>query len=397
MKYLCILGGGAVRGFSYIGAHKALLECGVEAIAFAGSSVGAIFSAFWAVGIPADEIEDFFLEVNFELFKDINILFGPDFAISKGGVFLDWLREHIERYYYKDNYVKGKNLPVCFKDLEKELIIIASDLTNCEPFVFSKSTTPDFEIAQAVRISASLPGLLKPVHYEEKLLSDGDLMKCMPLWRICENLYAEDTRVLEFRLEGIKRKNTVKSMADYFNTIYSCMTNYSTEFIMDMYNAKDKFDYIKIDTKDLLLVNFNITKDQKRELIQIGYDATVDFFENILPQKKLTVLAEYTKIYDYLELVRTHLLDKKILRAKMTFYEMFITLCNAKRVMDSAFYDEIMEFKTLFIDNLDKNFWQHEVLKNRNLIMTHLLLLIHKFEVKCRELAEYSSACQLRT
>ena len=45
-KYLCILGGGAVRGFSYIGAYRALLEMNIEIISLAGSSVGAVFGAF---------------------------------------------------------------------------------------------------------------------------------------------------------------------------------------------------------------------------------------------------------------------------------------------------------------------------------------------------------------
>ena len=35
----------------------------------------------------------------------------------------------------------------------------------------------------------------------------------------------------------------------------------------DDYSQKDKFDYIKIDTKDLLLVNFNINSETKKELV----------------------------------------------------------------------------------------------------------------------------------
>ena len=32
------------------------------------------------------------------------------------------------------------------KDLEKDLMIIATDLTNSVPFVFSKETTPDYQV-----------------------------------------------------------------------------------------------------------------------------------------------------------------------------------------------------------------------------------------------------------
>ncbi len=37
------------------------------------------------------------MHVNFELFRDIHFGFGKDFAISKGAIFLDWLRELIEK------------------------------------------------------------------------------------------------------------------------------------------------------------------------------------------------------------------------------------------------------------------------------------------------------------
>ena len=389
LKYLCIFGGGAVRGFSYLGAYRALVECEIDTVALAGSSVGAVFSAFWAVGIPPRQIEKFFLDVNFELFKDINFLSGPEFAISKGGVFLDWLRENIELYHYKENFKKGKNPPVTFKDIDKELIIIASDLTNCKPFVFSKKTTPDFEIAMAVKISSSMPGLLKPQEHNGMLLCDGDLMKSIPLWRLCDCIDQNDVRVLEFRLEGIRQNNEIKSTPEYFNTVYSCMTNYATDFIMEIYSQKDKFDYIKIDTKDLLLVNFNISIAQREELIRIGYNSTKEFFTKILPQKKKALSLEYKKLLNILENVKIKLVKNRISKAEFEFLKIFPVLCEAKKVIDTIFYDEIMTLHELFYKNLHTNLLNKKILNNKNLVTTYLLLLIHKLENKCKELDSY--------
>ena len=97
LKYTCLFGGGAIRGVSYIGAIKALEELGISPTTFAGSSVGSIIAAMLAVGYTAEEMKDIFLKVNFDLFKDISIGLGPIFALSKGEVFLEWVRELIEK------------------------------------------------------------------------------------------------------------------------------------------------------------------------------------------------------------------------------------------------------------------------------------------------------------
>ena len=105
LEYTCIFGGGAVRGMSYVGALKALEKIGIYPTTIAGSSVGAVVAGLLAVGYNAEELVEVFMQVNFELFRDIHFGFGKDFAISKGGIFLDWLRELIEKKYYGENYI----------------------------------------------------------------------------------------------------------------------------------------------------------------------------------------------------------------------------------------------------------------------------------------------------
>ena len=96
IKYNCVFGGGGVRGMCYIGALKALKEFNIDINAIAGSSVGAVFAALYAVGYSEDEIKELFYDFNFNMFRDLNInIFNTDLSISKGEIFLDWLREKI--------------------------------------------------------------------------------------------------------------------------------------------------------------------------------------------------------------------------------------------------------------------------------------------------------------
>ena len=97
MKYTCLFGGGAIRGAAYAGAIKALKDLGITIGNIGGSSVGSIVAALLAVGYDAEDIREIFLDVNFDLFKDFQFGLGAKFALSKGELFLDWIRELLEK------------------------------------------------------------------------------------------------------------------------------------------------------------------------------------------------------------------------------------------------------------------------------------------------------------
>jgi len=387
-KYLCIFGGGAVRGYTYLGVLKAFEEFNFRPQQLAGSSVGAVIAGFYAIGMDYFDISKVICDVNFELFKDINLKFTPAFAISKGEVFLNWLRENIEKFYYKEDYKKGQNSPVCFKDLDRDFFVITTDLTNSCPFIFSKQTTPNFEVAQAIRASASMPGLLSPVEYEGKLLTDGDLMKSNPMWKLNPLLNPEDLRILELRLEGVSNDNNIKNLFDYFNKIYSCITNYSTDFIIDMYSNKDKFDYIKIDTKDLILVNFNIKQEIREKLFDIGYETTTKFFKEDLPNKRANILGHYSSLLEKIELIENCIDSNDLRKTKKAIGDIFEVLSDIKKTIDYKILKKIKKFRNLFNDNLTCGIFGKEKLTNKKEIKASLNALKMILLEKCNELEE---------
>ena len=229
LKYTCLFGGGAIRGLAYAGTIRALEELGIEYDIIGGSSVGSIIAVLVACGYKSYEIENFFMKVNFDLFKDIHFGFGKGIGLSKGEIFTDWLNNLLSN---KIEFVKGRN--VQFKDIEKNLAIITTDLTKFKCQEFSTSTTPDFEVAEAIRISSSMPGLMAPYDYEGLSLVDGDLQKASPMWRLCDNIKNSESRILEFRLEGDYNKDD-KNPLSFINTIYSCVTDIATEFVTELY------------------------------------------------------------------------------------------------------------------------------------------------------------------
>ena len=347
MEYTCLFGGGAVRGMAYVGAVKALEELGIYPVNVGGSSVGSAVAALMAVGYDATDIKELFLDVNFDLFRDIQFNLGPKFALSKGEVFLNWIRELIESKYYGENYEKGKNRSVTFKDIEKNLTIITTDISNFKCQEFSKKATPDFEIATAVRISCGLPGLMKPYEYNNTLLVDGDLQKSMPMWQLSENILNDRERVIEFRLEG-QYAGDDKNAIDYVNTVYSCITSICTDFISSMYGKRDKFDYITINTGNVIVVDFNCPREKREQLIKEGYEQTIHYFREILPSKKEKLLDTYYSIDKSIRHVQKLISAQNILKAKQDFCELFVELCEAGYTIDSVMYSFVPN-KTEFI------------------------------------------------
>lgn len=389
LKYTCLFGGGAIRGVSYIGAIKALEELGINPTTLGGSSVGSIIAALLAVGYTAEELKEVFIKVNFDLFKDISIGFGPIFALSKGEVFLEWVRELIEKKFYGEEYKKGTNRAVTFKDINKNLVIITTNLSNFECKEFSRFETPDYEIASAVRISCCMPGLMKPIEYNKTLLVDGDLQKSWPMWKLSKNLLLTDERILEFRLEGYYDTNDISGI-DYANAVYSCMTAMSTAFITNIYANKDKFDYIVLNTGDIVVVDFNISENKRQDLIQSGYNQTMKYFNSILPEKKAKIKNNYEIINSHMLKIQKLINSRKILKAKIQLGELFTELCDLNNIIDLADYNDLKKFKDMFLKQINyPPLFGKITLNNENLVKAELSRITSNLGDKLDELSSY--------
>lgn len=358
LKYTCLFGGGAIRGLAYVGTIRAMEELGIEYDIIGGSSVGSIIAALVAVGYKSYEIENFFMKVNFDLFKDIHFGFGKPFALSKGEIFMDWLNEILK------NKVEGAlSKRITFRDLEKTLIIISTDLKHFTAQEFSKKETPDFEVAQAAKISSSMPGLMAPYVYLDKELVDGDLLKASPMWKLSEEFKASESRILEYRLEGDYNKDE-KNPISFINTIYSCVTDAATKFVSEVYGANDRYDCITINTGDVFFADFNLDKDSRRKLINLGYEQTMQYFTNYLPEKKQKLLNVYSKLSKCLKKSYKGFKAKNVEETQWWIGDIFIELCENKEIVDPNIYSQIIELKNEISNNISNFLFFYTSFKN---------------------------------
>jgi len=390
--YFIIFGGGGIRGISYSGAYKALLEHNIKPTGYAGSSIGAVFASLVALGYTAEETYEILSNTGFEMFIDINVGFKKKelAALSKGNIFLEWIREKIEKKFYGINYQKGEMKPVTFNDIKEKLIIYSVDLTNLKFKEFSKNKTPDFEVALAIRASVSMPGLFTPLELDDVMLVDGDLLKSTPLWRVSNTIKNLNERIIEFRLEDNEHPKKVDNSIEYINRVYNAICGFATDYIVDLYNEKDKFDYIKINTKDVSVVDFLIPKEKKKELYEIGYSTTDRYFKEFFPKKRERLLEIYKKLLDLLNKFQKEFNKANVVNSYLKLCETFVFLCEEKQYIDSCLYEMTVNFKNLYLKNY-KNFSflgiKSATIGNKEEISKELLNVIKCTSLKIDELS----------
>ena len=387
-KYTCLFGGGAIRGAAHVGVLNALKDLNIELTTLAGSSVGAMVAALYAVGYSPDELSEVFLSVNFELFRDISLGFNQKFALSKGEIFLEWLRELIERKFYGENYTQGQCEPVTFKDLNKNLIIITTNMKDFSCKEFSNFETPDFEVAMAVRISCCMPGLMRAVTLEDELLVDGDLMKGKPMWSLSKNIQNCPDRILEVRLEG-SFAGSDQSPIEYVNGMYTCMTSSETSFISKLYGKRDRYDYLIIDTGDVVVVDFNYPGEKRQAIIDDGYKQTLSYFKEKILSKKHDIFEIYSQILDKLKQIQGFLLRKKYLAVKTSIADLFIYLSTVKDVIDSDLFEAIYLFQKLVYANVKSGLLGRSSCTNSDTVRNSLKAITADVQLRVTEIEKY--------
>lgn len=160
-----VMEGGGIKGIAYGGALKELEERGImqNIIRVAGTSAGAIQAALVAVGYSADEITNIVAETPIEAFNDDGFLTkGSKRLMKKYGWFQgDNFLEKMEKLIF----LRTGNMNLTFAELHelaqtypfRDLYVTGCNLSDQRVEVFSYETYPDMRIADAVRVSMSIP------------------------------------------------------------------------------------------------------------------------------------------------------------------------------------------------------------------------------------------------
>jgi NTE family protein len=316
--------GGGVKGIACLGALKVIESKGILSgiVRVGGTSAGAITAVLLALGYTLDEIATIMRDLDFRKLLDDS--FGVardtrrllrDFGWYKGDYFRRWIGSAIEARTGSSettfHEMQGRKTAGGFLDL----YLVGTNLSTGYAEVFSHEHTPRWCIADAVRISMSIPlffaarrsprgdvyvdgGLLD--NYPVKLF---DRRKYAPEHFAVPDYYALHNRALEasgtsvspyvfnqetlgFRLDTAKEIAVFRDQAEPPRIPVDDFFDYVACLVGTIMNAQDSGHLhsddwqrtIYIDTVGVRTTDFDLSDDMKEALAESGRSCAEKYF-----------------------------------------------------------------------------------------------------------------------
>ena len=207
------LSSGGARGLAHVGVLQVLEREGIPIDVLTGTSIGSLIGGLYAAGRSIDEITQFALQFQDRLkfrsgLLDLNL--PPRTGLIRGRRFRDYLEQLFEG--------------VTFEELRIPFYVIAADLLTGEEVVFEEGS-----IADAVRASTSIIGILSPHQYNGRYLVDGGAVNPLPSGTLADkgaNIIIASRTIpsLEDEREGAQNGRRWKSL----NHIWGVLSNYQS-------------------------------------------------------------------------------------------------------------------------------------------------------------------------
>jgi NTE family protein len=157
------LGSGAARGLAHIGVLRVLHQENIPIDMIAGTSIGAVIGALYALGRKIDRIEEAADSIDWKRLLSLLDITLPRTGLIGGKRILAWGKSVIGR-------------DVQFSDLQIPFACVATDIMTGHEIVIDKGSVMD-----AVRASFSIPGVFSLVKQEGRYLVDGGLVNPVPV------------------------------------------------------------------------------------------------------------------------------------------------------------------------------------------------------------------------
>jgi NTE family protein len=173
------LGGGGARGIAHIAVIEALDEMGIKPAAIAGTSIGALIGAAYASGMRGKDIRHHIIGLAHNRPEIVRRLIGARAGTLVGmfaGGFGEATQVNAEKFCAQ---FLPPQIPADFAALDVPLTVVATDLYGRREALFQ--TGP---LLPALAASMAIPGLVRPVNIDGRVLVDGGATNPLPFDRL---------------------------------------------------------------------------------------------------------------------------------------------------------------------------------------------------------------------
>ena len=317
--------GGGVKGITYVGALDVLTEKEVlkDIERVGGTSAGAISAILVGLGFSQEETKDILWSLDFKkimddswgVIRDVKRLI-EEYGWYKGDYFRNWIGEQIIK--------KTGNSESTFSDIEvlkekkgfKSLYFIGTNLSTTFSEVFSAEHTPRMCVADAVRISMSIPLFFAAMRsIRGDIYVDGGVLDNYPIKLFdrekyitgeggiepeyyekinneVKNLsrpvskYVYNKQTLGFRLDTKEEIALFRDQAEPVINKINDFMDYSWALIETILGAQqnthlhsdDWARTVYIDTLGVNTTDFNLMDEKKQALVNSGRQGTQEYF-----------------------------------------------------------------------------------------------------------------------
>jgi len=240
-----------------------------------GVSAGALVAMCISIGYTLDELYDFCVRFDFTNIKEVDSIPGwiVHFGMDTG--------ERLHRLIQACLHVKGLSSDFtfleCYEKFGRSLRIIATDLNEAAPIIFSYKDTPTYRIGDAVRASMTVPYYFQPFICPQTghCLADGAVISNYPLFVLPKEEHARTISIL-IRTSVEKKDDLLTLELDELlmrplSILYVQKLNIESTF----YDA----GCIQIRLGDLNIMEFSFDEATKDSIIQKGKEAVVQYFK----------------------------------------------------------------------------------------------------------------------
>lgn len=300
--------GGGVKGLALAGALLGMAEHQVQPVNrwvnVAGASAGAIIAATLATGTTTQGLEVLLRQTDFAQFQDFplhskvvggvpNLLLRH--GLARGKRFRDWMSSELDAATFakvRSDDGKGWRLKLIAADVTfRRLLVLPDDLVLYRRPGSTAAIDPDtFEIADAARMSMSIPYFFEPVTLIDHAtgraatIVDGGTLSNFPVWLFDVSDRPPTRPTFGFTLKGGKgvgaglqriEKRLPWGTRLAFDMFHTAQEAWDQRFVSHSTRVRT----LAVDAADVATTEFTLTRERQELLIANGRAAAKEFLD----------------------------------------------------------------------------------------------------------------------
>jgi NTE family protein len=293
--------GGGVRGLAFLGAARCCAEVGIRWKGLAGTSAGAITASLLAAVEENEELERLLAGLDYNRFlskktSPLIIDFNPSDDFDQPMFMLVRLLTAFQLGEYSSEPIKewladalklgsvSTFADIGKGDPERELKVVISNISRGQmqvlPDNLPEAEKAGFSVAEAVRLSMSIPLFFAPGRLHEDYIVDGGLLSNYPVWIYDEK---HQNQVPKWPTFGFRHYDSrddepipIHSAPDLLKAMFKTMWEAHDRHNMAITKSTRTIN-VDISGAGVTTTQFNLTNDHKDDLYRRGYESTKKF------------------------------------------------------------------------------------------------------------------------